>query len=146
MTERHCLHTLHTIHCSRSISLVALRKIGITLKLQLLSMAERSAKPYTQSVRTPGDFLTQVIGKSVVVRLHSGVEYQGLVWLGLGEFAHRHPHCILGRLVCLDGYMNIALEQADEWINGVRHRTYGDAFIRGNNGLSPSPAPPLTLF
>lgn len=38
--------------------------------------------------------------------------------------------------MCLDGYMNIALEQADEWVNGVRQRTYGDAFIRGSNGSS----------
>lgn len=36
--------------------------------------------------------------------------------------------------MCLDGYMNIALEQAEEWVSNVRHRTYGDAFIRGNNG------------
>lgn len=40
--------------------------------------------------------------------------------------------------MCLDGYMNIALEQAEEWIEGIRHRTYGDAFIRGNNGKAPS--------
>ena len=37
-------------------------------------------------------------------------------------------------LSCLDGYMNIALEQTEEYVNGVRTNTYGDAFVRGNNG------------
>jgi len=30
--------------------------------------------------------------------------------------------------------MNIALEQTKEYVNNTLHRTYGDAFIRGNNG------------
>jgi hypothetical protein len=30
--------------------------------------------------------------------------------------------------------MNIALEQAKEYVDGKLHRSYGDAFIRGNNG------------
>lgn len=30
--------------------------------------------------------------------------------------------------------MNIALEQTKEYVNGKLHRTYGDAFLRGNNG------------
>ena len=34
----------------------------------------------------------------------------------------------------VDGYMNIALEQAKEYVDGKLHRSYGDAFIRGNNG------------
>lgn len=40
----------------------------------------------------------------------------------------------LGILSCLDGYMNIALEQTEEHVNGVVTNKYGDAFIRGNNG------------
>lgn len=40
----------------------------------------------------------------------------------------------IGVLSCLDGYMNIALEQTEEYVNGVRTNSYGDAFIRGNNG------------
>lgn len=35
---------------------------------------------------------------------------------------------------CLDGYMNIALEQTEEHVNGSVTNKYGDAFIRGNNG------------
>lgn len=42
----------------------------------------------------------------------------------------------LGVLSCLDGYMNIALEQTEEHVNGVVTNRYGDAFIRGNNGAS----------
>lgn len=40
----------------------------------------------------------------------------------------------IGLLSCLDGYMNIALEQTEEYVNGVVTNRYGDAFIRGNNG------------
>ena len=46
---------------------------------------------------------------------NSGVDYQGI-------------------LSCLDGYMNVALENTEEWVNGVMTNTYGDAFVRGNNG------------
>ena len=41
---------------------------------------------------------------------------------------------VLGVLSCLDGYMNIALEQTEEHVNGTVTNRYGDAFIRGNNG------------
>ncbi|KAL0489511.1 U6 snRNA-associated Sm-like protein LSm6 [Acrasis kona] len=68
------------------------------------------------SKRTPGDFLKSVVGRPVVVKLNSGVEYRGI-------------------LTCLDGFMNIALEQTEEYINGIRVSSFGDAFVRGNNGL-----------
>lgn len=41
----------------------------------------------------------------------------------------------LGVLACLDGYMNIALDQTEEYSNGQLKNKYGDAFIRGNNVL-----------
>ena len=31
--------------------------------------------------------------------------------------------------------MNIALEKCEEHVNGIKKRSYGDAFIRGNNGM-----------
>jgi hypothetical protein len=43
-----------------------------------------------------------------------------------------------GVLSCLDGYMNIALEQTEEHVNGTVTNRYGDAFIRGNNGMMAS--------
>lgn len=41
-----------------------------------------------------------------------------------------------GELQSVDGYMNIALEKTEEYVNGVKRRAYGDAFVRGNNGES----------
>lgn len=41
-----------------------------------------------------------------------------------------------GELQSVDGYMNIALEKTEEHVDGVKRRTYGDAFVRGNNGLA----------
>ena len=40
-----------------------------------------------------------------------------------------------GVLTCLDGYMNIAMEQTKEYVNGQLKNEYGDCFIRGNNVL-----------
>uniref|UniRef100_A0AAQ4Q6I3 U6 snRNA-associated Sm-like protein LSm6 n=1 Tax=Gasterosteus aculeatus aculeatus TaxID=481459 RepID=A0AAQ4Q6I3_GASAC len=72
----------------------------------------------TMSLRkqTPSDFLKQIIGRPVVVKLNSGVDYRGV-------------------LACLDGYMNIAIEQTEEYVNGQLKNKYGDAFLRGNNVL-----------
>lgn len=61
---------------------------------------------------------------------------------------------VSGVLSCLDGYMNIALEQTEEHVNGVVTNRYGDAFIRGNNGAfvfsvdaaSSSEKLPLVLY
>lgn len=68
------------------------------------------------SVKNPTDFLRSVIGRLVIVKLNSGVTYRGI-------------------LACLDGYMNIAMEQTEEYVNGQLKNTYADTFIRGNNGL-----------
>lgn len=42
---------------------------------------------------------------------------------------------IIGVLACLDGYMNIAMEQTEEYVDGQLKSKYGDCFIRGNNGM-----------
>ncbi|CAN8280110.1 unnamed protein product [Cochlearia groenlandica] len=68
------------------------------------------------STKTPSDFLKSIRGRPVVVKLNSGVDYRGI-------------------LACLDGYMNIAMEQTEEYVNGQLKNKYGDAFIRGNNVL-----------
>ena len=39
-----------------------------------------------------------------------------------------------GVLACLDGFMNIAMEQTEEYSDGRLKEKYGDCFIRGNNG------------
>lgn len=76
------------------------------------------------SIGSPTNFLKGVVGKKVIVRLTSGVDYRGL-------------------LSCLDGYMNIALEQTEEYVNGRVTNKYGDAFVRGNNVLYISADEPL---
>jgi len=46
-----------------------------------------------------------------------------------------------GELQSVDGYMNIALEKTEEYVNGKKRRSYGDAFVRGNNGKHSLPLP-----
>lgn len=64
----------------------------------------------------PSKFLSDIIGSSVVVKLHNGVEY-------------------LGNLQSIDGFMNVVLDDGKESINGQVTKSYGDVFIRGNNGM-----------
>ena len=67
--------------------------------------------------RSPSDFLKSVLGRPVRVKLNSGIEYRGV-------------------LACLDGYLNIAMEQTEEYgLDGQLKANYGDCFIRGNNVL-----------
>ncbi|GFF35327.1 U4/U6-U5 snRNP complex subunit lsm6 [Aspergillus udagawae] len=66
--------------------------------------------------RDPSAFLSEIIGAPVTVKLNSGVVYRG-------------------ELQSVDGYMNIALERSEEFVDGKLRRSYGDAFIRGNNVL-----------
>ncbi|KAF2168863.1 hypothetical protein M409DRAFT_20876 [Zasmidium cellare ATCC 36951] len=64
--------------------------------------------------RDPSGFLSEIIGAPVTVKLNSGVVYRG-------------------ELQSVDGYMNIALEDTKEYVEGKLRRNYGDAFVRGNN-------------
>ncbi|KAI3380531.1 hypothetical protein SNEBB_010542 [Seison nebaliae] len=66
--------------------------------------------------QTPGDFLRRLKGKPVVVKLHSGIDYRGI-------------------LLALDGYMNIVLEESEEYNDGRMTFKHGDIFLRGNNVL-----------
>ncbi|KAJ3395860.1 hypothetical protein HDU92_004706 [Lobulomyces angularis] len=65
--------------------------------------------------KSPNDFLKAVIGQHVKVRLNSQIEYRGV-------------------LAVIDGYMNIALEETEEYVEGQLKNKFGDCFIRGNNG------------
>ncbi|KAJ1801489.1 U4/U6-U5 snRNP complex subunit lsm6 [Coemansia sp. RSA 2399] len=79
---------------------------------------QQQQQPETSRVakKSPTDFLENILGRRVFVRLNSGIDYKGV-------------------LACLDGYMNIALEQTEEYVEGELRNRYGDAFIRGNNVL-----------
>merc|ERR1712038_1104246 len=76
---------------------------------------------------SPSDFVKGIIGRPVVVKLNSGVDYRGI-------------------LARLDGYMNIVLEQTEEYVNGDLKNKYGDAFIRGNNALYISAQKPKGIL
>ncbi|URE37627.1 U6 snRNA-associated Sm-like protein, partial [Musa troglodytarum] len=62
------------------------------------------------AVKTPTDFLKSIRGRPVVVKLNSGVDYRGRPSSPTLGFL-----CILA---CLDAYMNIAMEQTEEYVNG----------------------------
>jgi U6 snRNA-associated Sm-like protein LSm6 len=102
--------------------------------------------------KDPSGFLSEIIGNPVTVKLNSGVVYKGaclqpparLCPLGNRtgtasvRISARTDMChFLGELQSVDGYMNIALEKTEEYVNGIKRRTYGDAFVRGNNGECP---------
>lgn len=80
-------------------------------------------------------FINQIHGRPVVVKLNSGVDYRGKSWNLRFISIRVFYFTILGVLACLDGYMNIALDQTEEYANGQLKNKYGDAFIRGNNVL-----------
>ncbi|KAK6334626.1 U4/U6-U5 snRNP complex subunit lsm6 [Orbilia javanica] len=80
-------------------------------------MADAPGEPTpTSSSKDPSSFLSEIHGAPITVKLNSGVEYKG-------------------ELQSVDGYMNIALENTEEYVNGERKNRYGDVFIRGNNVL-----------
>ncbi|TNN89525.1 U6 snRNA-associated Sm-like protein LSm6 [Liparis tanakae] len=89
---------------------------AVYAKYNRLEKVYRIAVKMSLRKQTPSDFLKQIIGRPVVVKLNSGVDYRGV-------------------LACLDGYMNIAIEQTEEYVNGQLKNKYGDAFLRGNNVL-----------
>ncbi len=86
--------------------------------------ADGSAGP-----KTPADFLRTIKGKPVVVKLNSGVDYRGNVYLQPPDKCHLH--CATsdprsgraGILACLDGYMNIAMEATE--VREILMTTYG---------------------
>ncbi|XP_027066773.1 sm-like protein LSM36B [Coffea arabica] len=79
----------------------------------------RTGEKGSATTKTPADFLKSIQGRPVVVKLNFGVDYRGI-------------------LACLDGCINIAMEQTEEYVNGQLKNKYGDAFIRGNNVLNIS--------
>jgi U6 snRNA-associated Sm-like protein LSm6 len=68
-----------------------------------------------KKVPSPSEFLRQAVGRKVTVKLHNNYEYKGV-------------------LICLDGTMNVYLQQCEEYYEGEMKSRYADIFIRGNNG------------
>ncbi|GLH06979.1 Small nuclear ribonucleoprotein F [Gryllus bimaculatus] len=90
--------------------------INLNSKLLVLKVIPMFCEIIMSRKEALSQFIQQIHGRPVVVKLNSGVDYRGV-------------------LACLDGYMNIALEQTEEYVNGQLKNKYGDAFIRGNNVL-----------
>ena len=83
--------------------------------------------------RDPSTFLSEIIGAPVTVKLNSGVVYKGFRSSNQ-DYSLIVSNLGIGELQSVDGYMNIALEKSEEYVNGKLRRVYGDAFVRGNNG------------
>ncbi|KAL3280874.1 hypothetical protein HHI36_004102 [Cryptolaemus montrouzieri] len=64
----------------------------------------------------PKPFLNSLTGKAVMVKLKWGHEYKGY-------------------LVSADGYMNLQLAQAEEFVDGASSGMLGEVLIRCNNIL-----------
>ena len=83
--------------------------------LPLAAPATMEPSPPSHPRVAPGDIVRSLVGRPVGVRLADGTEYRGV-------------------LVCVDGFMNVAMEQAEEYTDGSLKAKLGDCFIRGNNG------------
>ena len=70
----------------------------------------------SQHLVNPKPFLLDLVGKTVRVRLKWGQEYQG-------------------KLASSDAYMNLELQETEEFIDGQFAGTLGEVLIRCNNVL-----------
>ncbi|GBF61040.1 U6 snRNA-associated Sm-like protein [Trichophyton mentagrophytes] len=77
--------------------------------------------------KDPSAFLGEITGAPVTVKLNSGVVYKG-------------------ELQSVDGYMNIALEKTEEYVNGKMRRSYGDAFYSTYQRTRSSSCTPEYVF
>mmetsp|Transcript_29304 Transcript_29304/g.75532 ORF Transcript_29304/g.75532 Transcript_29304/m.75532 type:complete len:82 (-) Transcript_29304:1933-2178(-) len=64
----------------------------------------------------PKPFLSNLVGKPVIVKLKWGMEYKGY-------------------LVSTDPYMNLQLANTEEWVDGTFSGNLGQILIRCNNVL-----------
>ncbi|XP_953784.1 U6 snRNA-associated Sm-lke protein, putative [Theileria annulata] len=65
---------------------------------------------------SPSAYISSITRKPVLVKLNNGSDFTGT-------------------LASLDERMNLAMENTCEYLDGVLVKSYGDAFIRGNNGI-----------
>lgn len=79
---------------------------------------------------SPEEFLQRIQKSQVKVKLNPlPISHDSADEVDASEFQ--------GKLLCLDGYMNVALENAKEFDHfGKSVDVHDNAFIRGNNGIS----------
>jgi small nuclear ribonucleoprotein F len=78
----------------------------------------------------PKPFLADLAGKPVAVKLKWGMEYRGKCGMDVGVV-----NVVLGFLVSVDGYMNLQIASAEEWIDDKFVANLGEILIRCNNVL-----------
>ena len=82
-----------------------------------MSKEVKRENPMERAVRhSPTAFFQAALGRPVVVKVSADLMYHGI-------------------LAVVDGYLNIVLEQAEEYLGSQLVTRYGEVFIRGNNGL-----------
>ncbi len=70
--------------------------------------------------RNPLKVLSNSVNGKIMLRLKDGTEYKG-------------------RLLRIDSYMNMTLQEAVEYLDGQAVSRYGEIFVRGNNILFIKP-------
>jgi U6 snRNA-associated Sm-like protein LSm6 len=105
-------------------------------------MSQSPAPESNGDSRDPSGFLSEIIGAPVTVKLNSGIVYKGR--LARDYASHILLTTASGDLQSVDGYMNIALERCKEVSEGRVTRNWGDAFVRGNNGMQMPSLKPST--
>lgn len=86
----------------------------------------------------PKPFLNSLAGKPVVCKLKWGMEYKGSSTIFIYDFTTYHIFFkfayyfsfISGILVAVDGYMNLQLANAEEYIDGNNTGSLGEILIR----------------
>ncbi|CAH8521544.1 unnamed protein product [Heterobilharzia americana] len=101
---------MNAYHLTKLGTTTSIYNVTIRAKfvLKIYGLFETNNLPEMSHKQTPRDFLKLIIGRPVVVKLNSGADYR-------------------------DGYMNVVLEQTEEYVDGQLKNKYGDTFIRGNN-------------
>ncbi len=66
-----------------------------------------------ENINSPTDFLNAVLGREVVVKLSSGIDYKG----SLSQYNFNTKK---GTLACVDGYMNVAMENCQEYVDNSK--------------------------
>eukprot|EP00984_Skeletonema_dohrnii_P028514 scaffold18555_cov146-Skeletonema_dohrnii-CCMP3373.AAC.6 len=88
----------------------------LTSHVSIISFQSFRSSSQSQLIVNPKPFLADLTGKNVRVRLKWGQEYQG-------------------KLASSDAYMNLQLEDTEEFIDGQFAGALGEVLIRCNNVL-----------
>jgi U6 snRNA-associated Sm-like protein LSm6 len=122
------------VHPDIQLLSLIVRSTTFTHTPRLIAMSTNGDSPAADVAgdsRDPSGFLSEIIGAPVTVKLNSGIIYKGMHVLTARFTRLTFP----GDLQSVDGYMNIALERCQEVTGGRVIRSWGDAFVRGNNGM-----------